>query len=616
MSETTPVRGLAAATVDGCRVLSEPEIGYADGAEVRLLEIVSSAADLSSSSKELSDAAADWGTSYSLAPSRANVLRALDLPADARVLEIGCGCGPITRYLGETCAVVDAVEPVPARAAVARARTRDLDTVEVFVGTLDDVPPVAAYDVVVVAGVLEFVGRGAHDPDPYLRFLRRCHAVLEDGGTVVVAIENALGVKYLAGAVEDHTNRPFDSLEGYVLESPARTFPRRTLERLLAAAGFAPGDVLSAFPDHKLARAVISDALYRTSDQLAMALPRFPSPDYVVPRLQLADEKLTWRTLVDAGVAEHFANSFVALAVKGEGRSLWDAERLAVFFNAERQREFAVRSEVCGAPGDLSIVRTALFPDRVSQPGVDETVRHAPARSELVVDGRDLLQVLAEEPARRKELLRRWADLVPDDEWIPVDLVPHNVVLTADDRLVAIDQEWRVRGYGRRQLLLRGSFLSAVQLLSYTRPERLRPAETVSDLVQALAADLDLVIDERMFDEFCAAESAFQARVNTTDAMYQDRRVRSAEDLRTLYRMPLDDLRGGRRFDFQWQRAREDIDNLYASLAQKDKDVDIYRKAHDEVVEELVALRARMPGAVARRVARRVLARVGRDVRG
>jgi SAM-dependent methyltransferase len=612
MTETTPVRGLATATVDGCRVLSEPEIGYADGAEPRLLEIVSGASDLSSSSQELANAASDWGTTYSLVPSRANVLRALDLPANARVLEIGCGCGPITRYLGERCSVVDSVEPMPARAAVARSRTRDLQTVEVFVGTLEDVPSVPAYDVVVVVGVLEYVGRGALDPAPYLDFLRRCQAVLVDGGTLVVAIENPLGVKYIAGAVEDHTNRPFDSLEGYALESPARTFSRRTLERMLAEAGFTPGDVLGAFPDYKLPRAVMADALFRSSDQLAAALPRFPSPDYLVPRLQLADEKLTWQTLVDSGVAEHFANSFIALAVKGAGRSLWNPERLAVFFNSERQPEFAVRSEVHGSDGDLTIVRSALFPERVPPSGPEETIRHAPAGSERVVAGRDLLQVVVEEPARRRELLRRWAELVPDDEWMPVDLVPHNVVLTPDGGLVAIDQEWRVRGYDRTSLLLRGVVLSAVQLLSYTRPERLRPAETVSDLVQSLAADIDLVIDDRLFDEFCTRESAFQARVNTTDATFRDRRVRSADDLRSLYKMTLEDLQGGPRFDFQWQRARADIDNLYGSLAQKEQDLDHYRRAHDQAAAELAALRARMPAEVARRVARKVRARVGR----
>src|SRR5690606_20406331 len=152
-------------------------------------------------------------------------------------------------------------EPMPDRARVARARSRDLPSVEVFVGTIEDVPREAVYDVVVVVGVLEYVGQGAAAPEPYAAFLRRCHDLLVDGGTLVLAIENPLGVKYLAGAVEDHTNRPFDSLEGYLLESPARTFTRRTLDAMLRTAGLAPS-FYSAFPDYKLPRVVMADDLF------------------------------------------------------------------------------------------------------------------------------------------------------------------------------------------------------------------------------------------------------------------------------------------------------------------------------------------------------------------
>lgn len=616
MSETTPLRGLQVPTEHGYRVLSAPDLGYADGAEGRLLEIVEAASDLSSSSQELASAATDWGTTYSLVPTRANVIRALDLPAGAKVLEIGCGCGPITRYLGEQCAVVDSVEPMAARARVARARSRDLDTVEVFVGTLDDVPPVPAYDVVVVIGVLEYVARGALGEAPYLAFLRQCHAVLKDGGTLVVAIENPLGVKYISGAVEDHTNRPFDSLEGYALESPARTFPRRTLDRMLSESGFT-AEFLGAFPDYKLPRAVLSDELFRTSGQLAEALPRFPSPDYLVPRLQLADEKLTWRTLVASGVAEHFANSFIALAVKGEGASLWSSERQAVLFNSERQPEFAVRSEVRGSAGDLHLARSPLYPDR-PRSGDGKDVRHTPAPTEAVVEGRDMLQVMLDEPGRRGELLRRWAALVPDEEWVPVDLVPHNLVLRSDGELVAIDQEWRVRGFDRASVLVRGLFLTAVQLASRTRPERLLPSGTVAELVAALAADIGVEIDDEAFDRFCAQESAFQAVVNTTDSSLKDRRIRSADDLRTVYGHTLAEVRGGDRFDVQWQRASADIDRLYEMARQHEeeraklvRDLAEHQKAFAEARAEIAGLRGRQPVALARRVARGVLARTG-----
>ena len=184
------------------RPLRDAGISYRDGAEQRLLDIVEASTDRSSTSDELHWAATDWPTTYSLSRSRPNILRGLDIPATAKVLEIGCGCGPLTRYLGETCARVDAVEPVEARAAVARARTADLPSVEVFVGTVEDIPADPIYDVVVVVGVLEYVGSGSADASPYVEFLRQCQERLVDGGALILAIDNALGVKYLAGVAQ------------------------------------------------------------------------------------------------------------------------------------------------------------------------------------------------------------------------------------------------------------------------------------------------------------------------------------------------------------------------------------------------------------------------------
>ena len=280
--QTTPVREVGSLTGTGVRILRDVGSTYRDGGEEAALRIVTAATDRSASSDEMIRAAVGWPQRYHFYPARSNIVRGLDLPPDARVLEIGAGCGAVTRYLGESCALVDALEPVQARAEVARARCADLPGVDVSVGLLDDVPAVAAYDVVVVIGVLEYVGAGTPDLTPYRTFLDEVASRLVDGGTLVLAIENRLGVKYLVGSPEDHTNRVFDSIEGYPRGGKARTFTRRELESLMRASGLDPVTRV-AFPDYKLPRVVFGDLPDRTRS-LLHRIPEFPSPDWRAKR--------------------------------------------------------------------------------------------------------------------------------------------------------------------------------------------------------------------------------------------------------------------------------------------------------------------------------------------
>ena len=136
---------------------------YSDGAEIeqKLNNILSTATDLSSSSTELESNITDWATEYHLSSSRANLLRGLDLSKVKRVLELGCGCGSISRYLGEQQGIqVDAVEGSPIRASLAVKRCKDLSNVTISTGNFNELEfPENYYDLVLYVGVTEYAGR-------------------------------------------------------------------------------------------------------------------------------------------------------------------------------------------------------------------------------------------------------------------------------------------------------------------------------------------------------------------------------------------------------------------------------------------------------------------------
>ena len=76
---------------------------YSDGDEIerKISDILSACKDLSSASDELQAQCDDWVTSYHLSKQRANLLRPFERHLSGSVLEIGAGCGAITRYLAE-----------------------------------------------------------------------------------------------------------------------------------------------------------------------------------------------------------------------------------------------------------------------------------------------------------------------------------------------------------------------------------------------------------------------------------------------------------------------------------------------------------------------------------
>src|SRR5690348_6825024 len=98
---------------------------YSDGYEIetRMLRQIRGAQDVSALSQELRGFTVDWPTTYHFSPRRSNLLRPFLISPDVTVLEVGAGCGAITRYLGEAGARVVAVEGTYRRAAIAAARS-------------------------------------------------------------------------------------------------------------------------------------------------------------------------------------------------------------------------------------------------------------------------------------------------------------------------------------------------------------------------------------------------------------------------------------------------------------------------------------------------------------
>lgn len=292
-------------------------ITYSDGkaTEERILTILKNASDLTTDSMELEQHITDWPSEYHLSAKRGNLLQCLKLPAGSRILELGCGCGAVTRVLGESGALVTAVEGSVRRAVIAAERCRDLPNVSVIADNITTLQLDEQYDVVTLIGVLEYSPMFMGGEDPVEACLRKARSFLKEGGMLIVAIENQLGLKYFAGSSEDHLGKPFYGVGDLYGSGTAITFGRSELRQRLAKAGFKETEFFYPFPDYKLPQVIVSDrARSNPSFRVADLLARISTRDYTRDWQPVFPESLAAQALERNGLLLDLANSFLVVA--------------------------------------------------------------------------------------------------------------------------------------------------------------------------------------------------------------------------------------------------------------------------------------------------------------
>lgn len=252
-----------------------------------------------------------WPVLYHLSQERENLLSWIPLKGKS-VLEIGSGCGGVTGALLSQAGSVECVELSPRRAEIAAWRHKDAAGFTIHVGNLNDMDSVleGRFDYVTLIGVLEYAASFTHTAKPYHDFIRHCSRFLKPGGSLIIAIENRLGLKYIAGAYEDHTGRIFDGLRGYPSINGVRTFSHKELYNLLAESGFSGQEWYYPYPDYKFAYEIFSDEYLSHESQLDL-------PAYAVydrNRLMFFDESEFVNALSDTKMYKEFSNSFLVFA--------------------------------------------------------------------------------------------------------------------------------------------------------------------------------------------------------------------------------------------------------------------------------------------------------------
>lgn len=436
------------------RIPGQGPFEYSDGesSERYLRQVLGGASDLGSDSFELEEHIRDWVTEYHLSRKRAQLFKGFRFAGADRVLEVGCGCGAITRFLGETFGDVVAVEGSAARAALARLRTRGMGNVSVLSAPFQSVRFKDRFDIIFCVGVFEYSKLFVAGPDPHGAVLGWFADMLAPGGAVVVAIENQFGLKYFASSAEDHNGIMFDGLEGYPRHDTHRTFGYTELRARLEAR-FGAARFYFPYPDYKLPSCVVSEEALGRMD-LGEMIGRFAPRDYTKARTPVFDQRLALMELSRNRMLHFFANSF--LVVAGDPRGARVAfPPLAVLFSDRRRRAFQTVATIEDrGPGGLWVRKRPTGAGEAGAVAIEGYVERWQA-SESVQ-----LQVLRRAKRRGMALREILAPCVPwmrritaeatraDGEWVVsgtlVDAIWANAFVR-EGECVLIDQEWRWR---------------------------------------------------------------------------------------------------------------------------------------------------------------------------
>ncbi len=514
---------------------------YSDGCqeEEYIAQALQQAEDLSTLSRELQAYERDWASECHLSPARANLYRAFDFSGVERVLEVGSGCGAISRFLGEQSLQLDCVEGSIRRAGITRLRCRDLDNVCVVAAPLQSLQlPRSWYDLVILTGVIEYAGlysQGLDPDDAAIFMLERLLETLAPGGRIVIAIENRTGFKYLAGAGEDHFGRPYVGLSNYPIceeykvqsgREGIRTWDRKQWQELLSRLSIDTCcSWLYPFPDYKLTSVLLTPVFLRQHpDSAAAILSRIHSRDYTALWQPVINESLFWQAAAATGTLEEFANSFVLVLYRSAEKK--EASSFVPF-------DFVHFSGSGRRPEYRLMVKYRTGEELVHKKRLLDTAQPPP--SELVE------QHVGDEPFLHGQLLSVvWADRLracPDNTEIAdalfdeyyrfvchcceqgraeelIDLLPFNIIVDQSGKWVFFDQEWRLgKAVSPDFIFFRGIFYFFLENRTIVKPFSSRAGLVTGHDFLGYVLERFVSSPELDLEKFLALEEEIQAAI-------------------------------------------------------------------------------------------------------
>ncbi len=249
-------------------------------------------------------------------------------------------------------------------------KLREMAGEAVCVRAAGEIPPGAGYDYVISLGNLTW------------QEARQCFDGLKETGKLILAAENAYGLKYLAGSKGIGQGGYFGSVEA-LGGSAGRT--KEELSSALAAAGFAWQKFYYPFPDIYFAMSIYSDDTLPKQGELIDAIGNFDSE-----RLVLFDEAKAFDAALSRGKFQELSNGYLIVAGRDRRASFLNERGETVSyvkFSNDRGKAHNIRTYVTTSEdGGRHLIKAA--DSQASQPQIFNLKKIAERLAALYADSR------------------------------------------------------------------------------------------------------------------------------------------------------------------------------------------------------------------------------------
>ena len=250
---------------------------------------------------------------YHFSPLRKNLISWYDGWKDKTILEVGSECGALTSYFSGQACKVTCLEQLSDYQTVNRTRNRAHDNIEYVTGKLENLPN-QTYDMIFVGSAFAkaccYIDAKEEAQAPF-SLLRALSGRLNQAGKMVLAVENRMGYKYFAGAMEEYSGAYFGGIEGKTGAHGERTFTSLEMKDLFGRMSEFEISEYYPYPDYRFPMTIYSPQFLPKKGELNLN-----GNDIYGKRLHLFDETKGLDLILEHGLFPFFSNSYFYIMEK------------------------------------------------------------------------------------------------------------------------------------------------------------------------------------------------------------------------------------------------------------------------------------------------------------